>query len=69
MAVAKIVELSASSSESFEDAVQKGIDRASETISDVKQAWIKDMKVMVENGKVTEYVVHMMITFVLHKKK
>ncbi len=66
MAVAKVIEISSSSKESFEDAINKGIDRACKTISDVKQAWVKDQKVIVENGKVSEYIVHMMITFVLH---
>ena len=66
MAVAKVIEISSSSKESFEDAINEGIDRACKTISDVKQAWVKDQKVIVENGKVSEYIVHMMITFVLH---
>lgn len=65
MSVAKVVEITSSSSESFEDAVQQGIARASKTISDVRGAWVKEQKVEVENGKITEFRVNMMMTFVL----
>ena len=65
MSVAKVTEISASSKTSFEDAVQKGIDRADKTLDKVKGAWINEMKVEVEDGKVTAYRVNMKVTFVL----
>jgi flavin-binding protein dodecin len=65
MSVAKITEISASSNTSFEDAVQKGIDRADKTLDKVKGAWINEMKVDVEDGKVTAYRVNMKVTFIL----
>jgi len=65
MSVAKVTEISASSNTSFEDAVQKGIDRADKTLDKVKGAWISEMKVDVEDGKVTSYRVNMKVTFVL----
>lgn len=65
MAVAKIIEISASSDKSFEDAVQQGVQRAHDTLNNVKSAWIKDQQVAVENGKITEYRVIMKVTFVL----
>ena len=65
MSVAKVTEISASSSTSFEDAVQKGIERADKTLDKVKGAWINEMKVIVEDGKVTSYRVNMKVTFVL----
>jgi flavin-binding protein dodecin len=65
MAVAKITEISASSTKGFEDAVQSGIARAGKTLENIRGAWIKDMKVLVENGRVTEYRIRMRITFVL----
>jgi len=65
MSVAKVTEISASSNTSFEDAVQKGIDRADKTLDKVKGAWISEMKVDVEDGKVTAYRVNMKVTFVL----
>jgi flavin-binding protein dodecin len=65
MSVAKITEVSASSSTSFEDAVQKGVDRANKTLDRVQGAWINEMKVKVKDGKVTEYRVNMKVTFIL----
>lgn len=66
MAIAKVSEIIASSSKSFEDAIQQGIQRANKTLEQVKGAWVKDQKVVVENGKVVEYRVVMRITFVLN---
>ena len=65
MSVAKITELSCSSPTSFEDAIQKGIERADKTLDKVKGAWVNEMKVEVENGKVTAYRVNLKVTFVL----
>lgn len=65
MTVAKITELSASSPKSFEDAVKLGIARADKTLRNVTGAWIKEQKVVVDAGKVTEYRVQMKVTFVL----
>ncbi len=65
MSVAKNIEITSTSTKSFEDAVNKGISKASETIKNVRGAWIKEQKVKIENGKVTEYNVMMIITFVL----
>ena len=65
MSVAKVSEIIAASPESFEHAVQLGIQRATKTIKNVKGAWIKDQKVVIEDGNVTEYRVIMHVTFVL----
>jgi flavin-binding protein dodecin len=65
MSVAKVVEISAESTASFEDAIRKGIKRASKTIKNIKSAWISEQKVEVADGKVTAYRVHMKVTFVL----
>jgi dodecin len=65
MSVAKVTELSATSNKSFEDAIQQGIERATKTLRNVKSAWIKDMRVSIENDKVAEYQVNMQVTFVL----
>ncbi|HEY6224562.1 MAG TPA: dodecin family protein [Gemmatimonadales bacterium] len=65
MAVAKVTEISASSPKGFEDAIQAGITRASKTLQQIRGAWVKDMKVEVENGRITEYRIRMKITFVL----
>jgi len=65
MSVAKVVEISSTSSESFEDAIKQGIARAHKTLRNIKAAWIKEQEVAVENGNVTAYKVNMLITFVL----
>ena len=65
MSVAKVSELSCSSTKSFEDAIEKGIKRANKTLDNVTGAWIQEMKVDVEDGKVCDYRVNMKVTFVL----
>ena len=65
MSIAKITEISSTSTTSFEDALQKGLARASKTLRQIRSAWIKEQQVRVENGKITEYQVNMMVTFVL----
>ena len=65
MSVAKVTEIIASSSTSFEDAIQEGIKRADKTLDNVRGAWIKDQKVVVEKGKITEYRVTMRVSFIL----
>ena len=65
MSVAKITEISAASSESFEHAMQEGIARASKTLKNITGAWVQDQKVDVENGQITRYRVSMKVTFVL----
>jgi hypothetical protein len=65
MAVAKVTEIISSSPKSFEDAINKGIERAGKTLSGIKGAWIAEQKVDVEKGKVKEYRVTMRVTFLL----
>lgn len=63
--VAKVTEITSSSPKSFDDAVQSGLARASQTLQNIKGAWIKDLKVECDNGRVTEYRVRMKVSFVL----
>jgi len=65
VSVAKVTEIIASSSKSFEDAVQTGVSRADKTLKDITGAWVKDQSVVVEKGKITEYRVVLKVTFVL----
>ena len=65
MTVAKVVEISASSPTSFEDAVKNGIDKAGESLRGIKGAWVSEEKVEVEDGKITEFRVTLRISFVL----
>jgi len=65
MSVAKVVEISATSTESFEDAVKQGIAKASETVRNIRSVWVKEQGASVENGAVVEFQVNLQVTFVL----
>lgn len=65
MSVAKVLEISASSNKSFEDAIQTGISRVNTSVDQVQGAWIQEQKVVVEAGKITEYRVNMKVTFIV----
>jgi flavin-binding protein dodecin len=65
MSVAKIIEISAESPKSFEDAIIQGINRASKTVHGIKSAWVKEQHVVIENSKVAIYRVDLKVTFVL----
>jgi len=63
--VAKVIELTASSSKSIEDAVENGIRRADTTLDNVEGAWLQEVKCVVKNGKIAEWRVNMKVTFLL----
>ena len=65
MSVAKVLEISASSTKSFEDAIQTGINRVNTSVDQVQGAWIQEQKVVVDAGKITEYRVNMKVTFIV----
>ena len=65
MSVAKHIEITATSSKSFEAAVEKGIKKMSKTVDNIESAWIKDQKVVVKDGQVSEYRVAMKVTFIV----
>jgi dodecin len=65
MSVARVTEISATSTASFEDAIKTGLERANQTLRNVRSAWIKEQQVRLEGGSITEYQVNMLVTFVL----
>ena len=65
MSVAKVIEISANSSESFEDAIRQGIERAERSVRNVRGAWIAQQKVDIENGRIVDYRVDLKVTFLL----
>lgn len=65
MSVARVIEISATSDTSFEDAVQQGIARATQTLRQVISAWIKEQRVQIDNGKIVAYQVNLQVTFIL----
>ena len=65
MSIARVTEITASSTVSFDDAITQGIARAEKTLRHVEGAWIQDQKVVVRDGQIAEYRVNMKVTFVL----
>ena len=65
MSIARITEISSTSTKSFEDAIQSGIARATKTIRNVRSAWVKEQQIRIEKDSIVEYQVNLMITFVL----
>ena len=65
MPVARVSEISATSKKGFEDAIQQGLTRANKTLRNIRSAWVKEQRVWCNNGKITEYQVNLMVTFVL----
>ena len=65
MSIAKVTEVISSSSKSFDDAVEQGVERAAKTLKGITGAWVSDQKVTVKNGKIDEYRVVLKISFVL----
>jgi len=65
MAVAKVVEINAASEKSFEDAIGQGLAKASETVRNIRGAWVKEQQVTVDDGKISEYRVDLKVSFVL----
>ena len=65
MSVAKVSEISSTSAKSFEDAIQQGLSRANKTLRNVRGAWIKEQRVWVSDGKIKEYQVNLVVTFVI----
>lgn len=65
MSVAKNTEISATSTQSFEDAIRQGLSRTTKTLRNVRAAWIKEQEVTVDNDQITGFKVVMVVTFVL----
>ncbi len=65
MTVARVTEISATSDQSFEDAINQGVKRATSTLRNVEGAWVKDMNVLISDGNIRGYKVNLAITFVL----
>lgn len=67
MSVARVTEITAGSKRSFEDAIAVAVKRANQTLRNVKGAWVKEQQVTVEDGKIAEYRVNLLVTFVLEE--
>jgi dodecin len=65
MAVATVTEITATSTQSFEDAIRQGLERTTKTLRNVTAAYVKEQRVRLENDKIKDYLVHLEVTFVL----
>lgn len=65
MAVAKVIEVSAGSTESLEDAIRSGLAKAGETVRNIKGAWVKEQSVAMSDGEISEFRVDLKVTFLL----
>ena len=65
MSIAKVSEISATSTKSFQDAIEHGLARANKTLRNVQSAWVKEQQVRVRGGSITEFQVNLMVTFVI----
>jgi len=65
MTVARVTEISSTSTKGFEDAVNEGVARATKTLRNVTSAWVKEQRVDVKDGRIVEYQVNLLVTFIL----
>ncbi len=65
--VARITEISATSTKGFEDAIRQGVSRASQTLRNVRSAWVKEQQVRVDNGRIVEFQVNLLVTAALEE--
>jgi hypothetical protein len=66
MSIARVTEIKASSTKSFDDAIKAGVARAQKTLKNVSAAWIENQEVLIDDkGQITEYRVQMKVTFIL----
>jgi flavin-binding protein dodecin len=65
MTIARVTEISSTSQTSFDDAIQQGVARATKTLRNVKSAWIKEQRVEINDNRIVQYQVNLMVTFVL----
>ncbi len=65
MAVVKVIEVLAQSDEGWEEAVEKALAEASQTVRNIKSVYIKDMQAIVEDNEITGYRVNTKISFMV----
>ena len=65
MSIARVTEIKASSTKSFDDALKQGIKRANKTLKNIKSAWIENQDVIIKKGEIAEYRIQLKVTFIL----
>lgn len=66
MAVAKVIEVIASSEKSFDDATRNALVEASKSVNNIQSIYVKEMKAKVEGNKITSFRVNAKVTFVVN---
>ena len=66
MSVARVTEIIASSTKSFDDALEEGVKRATHTLENVSSVWVKDQSVVIKDNKIVAYKVALKVTFILN---
>jgi flavin-binding protein dodecin len=65
MATLKVIEVLAESPKSWEEAAQLAVQKAAETVHNIKSIYIQEFLAVVEKGKITLYRVNAKISFAL----
>ena len=65
MSVARVTEITSASKASLEDAIRLGVERANETLDNIKSVWVQDVNAKVKDGEIDEWLVNMKVTFIL----
>jgi dodecin len=65
MSIVKMVELSAQSPDSWEEATRQAVERAARTLRNIRSVWVKEFEAVVENEQVTQFRVILKIAFQL----
>ena len=63
MSVLKVVEIMSDSSESWEDAAEKGIQKASKTVKNITSAYVQEQSVTVSDNNIKTYRVNLKVSF------
>ena len=65
MAVAAVSTITSGSPDSWQDAAERGLARASQTLRGITGIKVIEEKATVEDGEITEYLVTLQVIFVL----
>lgn len=63
MAVLKVIEVLANSEKSWEDAARSAIEKASQTVKNIRSVYINEQSVVVKDNKITHFRINAKITF------
>ena len=65
MAVIKVVELMSESEESWEDTAREVVERATQTLRNIRSVYVKEFEAVVEDGEIARFRVNCKVTFAL----